>query len=401
MDVYPPAARGKHKSVCFGVVAGEVSGDILGADLIEALKQSFPDATFVGIGGDRMIKAGMNSLFPMERLSVMGFIEPLKRLLELLNIRRFLKNYFIQNKPTVFIGIDAPDFNLSLEQALKKHGIPTVHYVSPTVWAWRKRRIHKIKKAVNRMLCLFPFESQIYVEHNVPVTFVGHPLADAIPLDSSSDDARRLLGLPIGKKIVALLPGSRVQELFYLATDFIQTARWLKSQNPEIEFISPSANEKTDKQFKEYLKAFPDVKVNCFMGNARTVMAASDVILTVSGTASLEAMLVKRPTIVAYKMSAWGFAIAKRIIHIPYIALPNLLAGKLLMKEFIQSDVNPQAMGEAILAYLDSPDLSEQDSKVCHELHSSLRKNAGQTAASAIKELIKENEWQSSVVLMK
>ncbi len=375
----------------FGLVAGEESGDILGADLIEALKQLYPEASFVGIGGNRMIKAGMNSLFPMERLSVMGFIEPLKRLPELLKIRRFLKNYFIQNKPTVFIGIDAPDFNLSLEQSLKSHGVRTVHYVSPTVWAWRSGRIHKIKKAVHRMLCLFPFESKIYHEHNIPITCVGHPLADAIPLDSSQVEARKSLGLSLDKKIVALLPGSRAQELKYLATDFIETARWLKAQDPNIEFISPSANERTDKQFKDYLALYNDVEVNCFMGNARTVMAAADVILTVSGTASLEAMLVKRPTIVAYKMSALGFAVAKRIIHIPYIALPNLLAGKLLMKEFIQSAVDPQAMGEAILAYLHSPDLSLQDSKIFHELHGSLRKNAGQTAASAIKDVIKEN----------
>lgn len=381
----------KSQSITIGLVAGEVSGDILGADLIEALKKIYPHASFVGIGGERMIKSGMKSLFPMERLSVMGLIEPLKRLPELLNIRSTLKQYFIQNKPSVFIGIDAPDFNLSIEQSLKKHGILTVHYVSPTVWAWRKGRIHKIKKAVNRMLCLFPFESKIYQEHNVPMTFVGHPLADVIPLDSSQTEARKELGVTLNAKIVALLPGSRAQELRYLAEDFIKTARWLKAQDPRIEFISPSANEKTDKQFKEYLALYPDVNVTCFMNHARTVMAAADVILTVSGTASLEAMLVKRPTIVAYKMSALGFAIAKRIIHIPFIALPNLLAGKLLMKEFIQSAVNPQAMGQAILSYLNSPDLSLQDKQSFHELHCSLKRDAGKTAASAIQDLIKEN----------
>jgi lipid-A-disaccharide synthase len=389
MNEYPEnqVAQG----ITFGLVAGEVSGDILGADLIDALKVHYPDATFIGIGGDRMIQSGMKSFFPMERLSVMGLIEPLKRLPELLQIRRFLKNYFIENKPTVFIGIDAPDFNLSLEQSLKSHGVRTAHYVSPTVWAWRKGRIHKIKKAVNHMLCLFPFECKIYQEHNIPMTCVGHPLADLIPLHSSSSDARQSLDLPMNKKIVAILPGSRAQELKYLAKDFIETARWLQKQDSNIEFISPSANQKTDTQFKDYLALYPDVKVKCFMNNARTVMAAADAILTVSGTASLEAMLVKRPTIVAYKMSALGFALAKRIIHIPYIALPNLLADKLLMKEFIQSAVNPAAMGAAILAYLNSPDLSLQDSKIFHELHDSLRKNAGCTAASAIKDLIKEN----------
>lgn len=389
------------KSVIFGLVAGEDSGDILGADLIEALKQSYPQATFIGIGGPRMIKAGMQSFYPMERLSVMGFIEPLKRLPELLRIRRFLKNTFLNNKPTVFIGIDAPDFNLSLESYLKKHGVRTVHYVSPTVWAWRKGRIHKIKKAIHRMLCIFPFETPIYQQHEIPMTFVGHPLADVIPMDSSKTEAREALSLPQDCKIVAILPGSRKQELHYLAKDFIETALWLKGMRPDLKFIAPLANSHTQEQFKNYLAQYPQIEVTCFKGNARTVMAASDVVLTVSGTASLEAMLVKRPTIVAYKMSKLGFAIAKRLIHVPYIALPNLLANKLLMKEFIQDAVNPQEMGKAILAYLDSPALIEQDSNLFRQLHESLRKDAGKTAANAIKEVIKENEWQSSVESMR
>ncbi|HRE30664.1 MAG TPA: lipid-A-disaccharide synthase, partial [Candidatus Berkiella sp.] len=235
----------KEDSFRFGLVAGEESGDILGADLILALKKIYPQATFVGIGGARMIDAGIESLYPLERLSVMGFIEPLKRLPELLKMRSHLKKYFIQQPPAVFIGIDAPDFNLSLEHSLKQQGIRTVHYVSPTVWAWRKGRIHKIKKAINRMLCLFPFETQIYQTHLVPSTCVGHPLADATPLHLSQTQARNELGLPSDKKIVALLPGSRRQELAYLARDFIETARWLKQNISDIEFISPSANENT------------------------------------------------------------------------------------------------------------------------------------------------------------
>jgi len=375
----------------FGIVAGEVSGDILGADLIAALKETYPDAKFVGIGGERMINAGMQTLFPIDRLSVMGLIEPLKRLPELLRIRRFLKNYFMTHRPTVFIGIDAPDFNLGLEAYFKKQGIRTVHYVSPTVWAWRKGRIHKIKKAVNRMLCVFPFESPIYEKHQVPMTFVGHPLADEIPMDSSKSQARTLLNVAQEKKIIAILPGSRAQEIANLAQPFIETARWLKARLPEVEFISPLVSEKIEQQFKAQLALNPDVEVKCFKGNARTVMAAADVVLTVSGTASLEAMLVKRPTIVAYKMSKLGYAIAKRIIHVPFIALPNLLAGKLIMKEFIQDDVKPEMMGEAILAYLMTPQLTVQDSAVFCELHKTLRKDAGKTAASAIKEVIKES----------
>jgi lipid-A-disaccharide synthase len=320
----------------------------------------------------------------------MGFIEPLKRLPELLKIRSTLKKYFIKNKPTVFIGIDAPDFNLSLEHSLKNNGITTVHYVSPTVWAWRKGRIHKIKKAIDHMLCLFPFETQIYQSHAVPITCVGHPLADSIPLHSDQSVARTELNLPLNSKIIALLPGSRTQELNYLAKEFIETARWLKARDPELRFIAASANGSTYEQFKGYLAHYKDVKVDIFQGNARTVMAASDAILTVSGTASLEAMLVKRPTVVAYKMSALGFAIAKRLIRIPYIALPNLLAGKLLMKEFVQSAVNPAAMGQVILEYLQSPLLTKESAATFLSLHHSLKKNAGQTAASAIQDLIKE-----------
>ncbi len=379
------------KALCFGLVAGEESGDILGADLILALKKTYPHATFVGIGGKRMIEAGFQSLFPLERLSVMGFIEPLKRLRELLAIRAYLKKYFTLHRPAAFIGIDAPDFNLSLEHSLKKQGLCTVHYVSPTVWAWRKRRIYKIKKAVNCVLCLFPFETAIYQEYQVGHAFVGHPLADAIPLYSSKNTAREELGLPQDKQIVAILPGSRQQELKYLAKDFLDTARWIRQQLPAVEFITPCANESTEKQFNEYLKEYPDLKLNLFQGNARKVMTASDVVLTVSGTASLEAMLVKRPTIVAYKMSPLSFAIAKRIIKIPYIALPNLLAGKGLMKEFVQNDVNPQAMGKAIIEYLQSPALSEEVAQQFLTLHQSLQKNAGASAAQAISLLIKDS----------
>lgn len=368
-----------------GIVAGEESGDILGADLILSLKQRFPQATFEGVGGKRMQQAGFKSLYPLDRLAVMGLIEPLKRLPEILGIRKALRNHFIQSKPDIFIGIDAPDFNLSLEQSLKAKGIKTAHYVSPTVWAWRKRRIHKIKKAVDLMLTLFPFETKIYEEHAIPVCCVGHSLADQIPFHSDKSIARAELALPFTGKIVALLPGSRAQELKYLAKEFIQTAKWLAKQDSTIQFITVAPNELREQQFRAYQAELNGPPIRIFRGNATTVMAAADAILCASGTATLQAMLVKRPTVIAYKMSPLVFSIAKRIIKVPYIGLPNLLAEKCVMPEFIQSDVQPGKMGERLLQYLQQTDQDYADFEHIHQL---LKKNAGETSAQAIAQLI-------------
>jgi len=368
-----------------GIVAGEESGDILGADLILSLKQHFPLATFEGVGGKRMQNAGLKSLYPLERLAVMGLIEPLKRLPELLAMRKGLRDHFLKAKPDIFIGIDAPDFNLSLEQSLKAKGIKTAHYVSPTVWAWRKRRIHKIKKAVDLMLTLFPFETKIYEDHGIPVCCVGHTLADQIPWHSDKSTAREELALPISGKIVALLPGSRAQELKYLAKEFIQTAKWLREQDSTIQFISAAPNEFREQQFKAYQEEISGPPIQIFRGRATTVMAAADAILCTSGTATLQAMLVKRPTIIAYKMSPLVFSIAKRIIKVPYIGLPNLLAEKCVMPEFIQSDVQAAKMGEKLLGYLRD---SNQDYSDFERVHQLLKKNAGESSAQAVAQLI-------------
>lgn len=373
------------------IVAGEDSGDILGADLIASLQKRFPDVVFEGIGGKRMIMQGFNSLYPLERLSVMGFIEPLKRLPELISIHYNLKKYFTQNKPLAFIGIDAPDFNLPLEKALKMQGIKTVHYVSPTIWAWRPKRIHKIKKAIDHMLAVFPFEMKIYHEHQVPITCVGHSLADQIAMNNEQSQARAYLNLDPAAKIVALLPGSRCQELNYLAPEFIKTAQWLIERDPNIQFISASSNEAREQQFQSYIEKLNGPAIKIFNRQSKAVMAAADVILTASGTASLEAMLIKRPTLVAYKMSALTFAIAKRLVKVPYIALPNLLAGKCIMPEFIQSDVQAEKMGKVILAYLQSPESIQALLPIFQEIHHSLRRNAGESAAQAIEQLILEN----------
>lgn len=372
-----------------GVVAGEGSGDILGANLLSALKKHYPDAIFEGIGGPQMQAVGFNSLYPLERLSVMGFIEPLKRLPEILSIRKGIIKHFTLNKPDIFIGIDSPDFNLSLEKTLKKKGIKTVHYVSPTVWAWRKGRIKTIKKAVDLVLALFPFETKIYEQNNIPVCFVGHSLADNIPLVSDKTAARTALNLPVAGKVVALLPGSREQELRYLARPFIETAKWLNTKDPNIRFISACANEERERQLREIINE--DEKcppIMLYQGQATHVMAAADCVLLASGTASLQSMLVKRPTVIAYKMSPWVFALAKRIVKVPYIGLPNLLANQLLMPEFIQSQVQPDKMGEQLLGYLTANDNNQALTATYEKIHHLLRKNAGETAALAIVNLL-------------
>ncbi len=375
-----------------GIVAGEESGDILGENLIIALKKRFPHATFEGVGGARMIGQGFNSLYPQERLAVMGFIEPLKRLPEILSIRRNLKNHFLKTKPDVFIGIDSPDFNLTLEKSLKAQGLKTVHYVSPTLWAWRKGRIFTIKKATDLVLALFPFELAIYQEHDVSARFVGHSLADNIPLHSDKALARNELKLGQTDKIVALLPGSRKQELHYLAKPFLETAKWLKQQDPSIRFISACANPYREEQLKEMMKQMPDCPaVELYQGQATTVMAASDAILLASGTASLQAMLVKRPTLIAYKMSPWVFAIAKRVVKVPFIGLPNLLANKCVMPEYIQDAVVPEKMGQQLLDYLNNPQGYQNEIALYEQIHQTLKGNAGETAAQAISELLIRN----------
>jgi lipid-A-disaccharide synthase len=338
-----------------------------------------------------MQNEGFKSLYPLDRLSVMGFIEPLKRLPEILAIRRGLFNHFIHNKPAVFIGIDAPDFNLSLEKSLKKNNIKTVHYVGPTVWAWRSGRIKTIKKAVSLILALFPFETRIYDENAIPVCCVGHPMADEIPLECSKEKAREKLQLMVHSKVVALLAGSREQELRYLTKDFIKTAAWLYEQDPTITFISACPNKARKEQFAQYLKELGGMPpIHLIEGQATTVMAAADAIMLASGTASLQAMLVKRPTIIAYKMSPLMFALAKRLIKVPYIGLPNLLANECIMPEFIQSQVVPEVMGKQLLAYLDETNDHKKLYAVFDKIHQLLKRNAGETAAAAISQLIKD-----------
>lgn len=374
----------------FGILAGERSGDILGAGLIEALRQHYPNAEFTGIGGPDMESLGCRSLAPMERLSVMGFVEPLGRLPELLGIKRKLEQHFKAHPPAAFIGIDSPDFNLRIEEVLKGAGIPTVHYVSPSVWAYRKNRIHKIKRAVDLMLTLFPFETGIYKEHGVPVRCVGHPLADQIGFGDDKAKARADLGFAKEDALVALLPGSRGSEINRLATPFLGAAVAALQSLPGLRFIMPYSGVESRACIEQALR-----QSNIFLGeqfqlieNSQLAMSAADFIVTASGTATLEAMLLRKPMVVCYRLAPLTYAIASRIVNVPHMALPNLLAGQRLVPELVQDEVTVTAIRDEILRYFSDP--AEFDSKLgeFERLHRGLRKDASATAAAAIKDLL-------------
>ena len=378
-----------NKPLRFGIVAGEASGDILGAGLIASIKQQFPDSIFEGIAGPAMIEQGAESLFPMDRLSIMGIFEVLGRYRELIGVRKKLADHFKQNPPDVFIGIDAPDFNLGLELTLKDAGIKTVHYVSPSVWAWRQHRVKKIAKSTDLMLTLFPFEARFYEEHNVPVKFVGHPLADSIPLVSDKNAARESLSLPKSASVLALLPGSRSNELHYLAQPFIEAVQWLLDRKPGIEVVVPLANKKRREQFEDVLKKISDAPpFKLVDGQSREVMAAADVVLLASGTAALEAMLLKRPMVVAYKLSPLTYWIVKYLVKIKNVSLPNLLANKTLVPEFIQNEATPVNIGQAVLNYFQNSKAEKDIHQHFCDMHKILQQDASNNAASAILELV-------------
>ncbi|HWS04069.1 MAG TPA: lipid-A-disaccharide synthase, partial [Gammaproteobacteria bacterium] len=328
------------KPLRVGIIAGEMSGDLLGAGLIRALRERHPDAIIEGIGGAQMMAAGCRSLFPMEELSVMGLFEVLAHLPRLLRIRRSVIKHFLADPPDVFVGIDAPDFNLGVERRLKVAGIPTVHYVSPSVWAWRKGRIKTIARSVDHMLTLFPFEMAVYQEHHVPVSCVGHPLADLIPDHVDAVAARADLHLPVGVPLVALLPGSRAGEVARLADIFIATVHWCAHHRPGVHFVVPLANAITRDIFVGALRRhMGDLPVHLIDGQARQAMAASDAVLLASGTATLEALLLKRPMVVAYRLARLTYWLARWLVHLPYFSLPNLLAERALVPEFLQDEV--------------------------------------------------------------
>lgn len=378
------------------IVAGEVSGDILGAGLIRELKAIYPDAKFIGIAGQQMLREGCESLVDMEEIAVMGLVEILKHLPRLLKIRRHIVQYFSQHKPDIFIGIDAPEFNLYVEDKLKAQGIKTIHYVSPSVWAWRQNRIHKIARATNMVLAFLPFEKAFYDKFNVPCRFIGHTMADAIPLHPDRSAACQALHLEEDQRYVAILVGSRGAEVEMLTEPFIKTALILKAKYPDLKFLVPLINQKRRSQF-EQIRAqiaphFPADTLILLDGNARQAMTVAEATLLASGTAALECMLCKSPMVVGYKMKPLTYWFAKRLVKTPYVSLPNLLANEMLVPEMLQDDCTPEKLAEKLALYLGESAVENRRVLIDRftALHELVRKNADKQAAQAVVDLLTE-----------
>jgi len=368
------------------IVAGEASGDLLGSHLVRALKKQRPDLEFIGIAGPKMMGEGVVSLFPMERLAVRGYFEVLRHLFGLLRMRRQLLRQLLQNPPDLFIGIDAPDFNLGLERQLKRHGICTVHYVSPSIWAWRRGRINKIRHAVSHMLTLFPFEAELYQKAGIPVTYVGHPLADVLPLEPDRKAARDELKINGDKLVIALLPGSRQSELQYMADLFVKTAQYIAQQLPEVHFLVPLVTRETRWRFEEavYRNQAQELPMTLLFGHAHLAMEAADGIVVASGTATLEAALLKRPMVIAYRMSPLSWQILRHMNYLPYVGLPNILAGKLVVPELLQGEATPEKLGETLLKLVYNKDAVAEIGREFANIHHALRQNTEEKAAKAV-----------------
>ncbi len=374
----------------FGIVAGEKSGDMLGASLIREMRRRHPDAKFLGIGGSQMIAEGCESLFNIERLSVMGFIEPIGRLPELFSIKAALRERFIAMRPTAFIGIDAPDFNLRLERELHQAGIKTVHYVSPSVWAYREKRIYSIKQSVDLMLTLFPFETQIYEQHQVPVKFVGHPLADQIDFEDRKMQCRGKYGLAADDLVVALMPGSRAGEISRLAPTFFAAAIKALEQNVRLSYLIPCSSPDAQILVAQKLKEIGLLEDTNFklVDSSHDAMSAADFVLMASGTATLEALLLRRPMIICYKLASLTYFLASRMVKVPSVGLPNLLAGERLVPEYIQNQVTEDVLTAEILRFAQGLEAQGAMLDKFESIHRSLRLNASQQAVDAILEMV-------------
>lgn len=374
----------------FGLVAGEASGDNLGGPLIRALAARAPGARFCGVAGPRMIEAGCEAWHSSDALAVMGLAEILQHLPRLLRLRRQLLARLADAAPDAFIGIDSPEFNLRVARALKERGVPTVQYVSPQVWAWRQGRVRSIAQAVDLVLCVLPFETDFYASHSVRAVFVGHPLADRLPLESDPIPARTALGLPVQGSIVAVLPGSRRGEVAKLGPPFAATIAWLAAQRPGLAFIAPMANAAVRENFEQALAVHaPGVEVRLVDGRAHEALAASDAVLVASGTATLETALIKRPMVVAYRvapLTSWLLREMK-LVKTEFFAHPNLLAGRALVPEYFQEQVRPEVLGPAVLGQLERSDRA-QLVEAYVQIHRELRRNASERAAEAVLELV-------------
>ena len=368
------------------MVAGEASGDLLAAHLIEALRVHLPDAEFYGIGGPRMQAVGFNALWPAEKLAVRGYAEVLRHYREISGIRKELLAHVLKDKPDAFIGVDAPDFNLWLEERIKNAGVPAIHFVSPSIWAWRAERIHKIKKSVSRMLALFPFEPEIYEKENIPVSYVGHPFADQLPIEPDRAGALERLKLDPKGQYVALLPGSRQSEVDYMAESFIETGKLLLQRFPKAQLLVPLITRETRDRFELALWkcGAQEMPFKMLFGHARDAIAVSDVALVASGTATLETALIKTPMVVTYKMSPWTYRLMKNKGYQPWIGLPNILAGEFIVPEFVQNDATPENMAQALGNLITDKAARKKIIDVFYRIHHTLRQGTAERAAAAI-----------------
>ena len=368
------------------MVAGEASGDQLGAHLIAALQARRPGLRFGGIGGPRMAAHGFEASVPMDRLAVRGYTEALRHYREIMRIRRRLGDALLEDPPGLFIGVDASDFNLDLERRLKEAGVPTVHYVSPSVWAWRGWRVRRVARSATHLLVMFPFEPALYAKVGVPVTYVGHPLADVIPLDVDKEAARAQLRLPSRKLVIALLPGSRRSELAHMAEAFVLAAHRLRQEIPEVHFLCPLATRETRDLFEAMLHAHQrtDLPLTLLFGHSHEALAAADLALVASGTATLEAALFKTPMVITYRQSPLSWALQRRMLYLPYVGMPNILAGERLVPELLQGRATPAALSAALLEL--SRDTGQQRRQVerFREFHLQLRQNTAEKAADAV-----------------
>lgn len=380
----------KYKTIA--MVAGEASGDLLASHLMIAIREIMPDVRFIGIGGPKMLAAGMQVLYPMEKLSVMGYLEVLRHYREISGIRSRLRKHLIANPPDLFIGVDAPDFNFDLELALKQRGIPTVHYVSPSIWAWRGERIHKIKRAVSHMLALFPFEVPLYEKAGVPVTYVGHPLADILPEKPNRVAMREQMRIqPLNARVFAMLPGSRKSEVRQLARTYIDTAKLILKIMPDAQFLVPLGSRETRNIFEEAIWQADahGLPITLLFGHAHDAMIAADGVLVASGTATLEAALLKRPMVITYKMSAISWWLAKRKQYMPYVGLPNILSGKFVVPELLQDDATPENLAQALLNLVANKQAVRELEERFTEMHLLLKQDAAKKAALAVIPFLK------------
>ena len=368
------------------MVAGEASGDQLGAHLIAALKAQRPQLTFSGIGGPRMEAEGLETSVPMDKLAVRGYAEALRHYREITRIRRRLGDTLLGQRPGLFIGVDASEFNLPLERRLKDAGIPAVHYVSPSVWAWRRGRVKRVARAATHLLAMFPFEPALYARTGLPVTYVGHPLADVIPFDVDKPAAKAQLRLPARKLVVALLPGSRRSELEHMAEPFVLAAHRLRQEIPEIHFVCPLATRQTRDLFEATLHAHErtDLPLTLLFGHSHEALAAADLALVASGTATLEAALFKTPMVITYRQSPLSWAIQRQLLYLPYVGMPNILAGERLVPELLQGRATPAALAAALLELLRDTGAQERQVRRFREFHEQLRQGNAAKAAEAV-----------------